>query len=145
MRFSPDKDNTAYTIRAYQARRITVISPAFSTEDANPGANEIQLTRSFVIAPKRLVENWPPQSLPELTLQHLQTIVDLDPELVILGTGSVIDFPAPALTEMLLTKGTESLYTKGIGVEIMDTAAACRTYNVLMHEGRHVVAALIID
>jgi len=137
MRFSPDKDNTAYTIRAYQARRITVISPAFSTEDANPGANEIQLTRSFVIAPKRLVENWPPQSLPELTLQHLQTIVDLDPELVILGTGSVIDFPAPALTEMLLTKG--------IGVEIMDTAAACRTYNVLMHEGRHVVAALIID
>lgn len=136
MRFAPDKDNTAYTIRSYQAKQVIVITPV-STYDDTVHVNEITLNRSFIIAPKHLVENWTPENLQELSMQHLQAITDLNPELVILGTGRVLQFPDPQLTESLLLKG--------IGVEIMDTAAACRTYNVLMHEGRHVVAALILD
>jgi uncharacterized protein len=137
MRFAPDKDNTAYTIRAYQPDQINVISPVVTGANGTAQVREITLTRSFIITREQLLENWPPQRLQELTSQDLQTIIDFDPELVILGTGRLQQFPAPALTELLLTKG--------IGVEIMDTAAACRTYNFLMHEGRHVVAALILD
>ena len=67
---------------------------------------------------------------------YLSLLEVLEPELVVLGTGSRLRFPPPALTAGLLAKG--------IGVEVMDTAAACRTYNVLMSEGRQVVAALLL-
>ena len=138
MRFAPDKDFTTYTIRSHQVGQINVTSPAASNDGIIIGqSNELVLTRSFIIAPKQLVEDWPPQHLQELSSQHLQVVLDLDPELVILGTGQLLEFPQPSLTESLLTRG--------IGIEIMNTAAACRTYNVLMHEGRHVVAALILD
>jgi len=136
MRFAPDRDNAAYTIRSYNAQQVSVIAPAGNNDEA-ASVYEVILTHSFIISPQRLVEDWLPENLQELTSAHLQQVADLTPELVILGTGRTLQFPTPALTESLLMKG--------IGVEIMDTAAACRTYNVLMHEGRHVVAALILD
>ena len=136
MRFAPDKDFGSYSVRSYQAGQITITLPISTDEESPLAVNELILTRSFIIAPRQLRENWPPQNVGELA-EHLQVVIDLEPELVILGTGRVLEFPPPSLTE--------SLYTKGIGVEIMDTAAACRTYNVLMHEGREVVAALIVD
>jgi uncharacterized protein len=137
MRFAPEKDDKAYTIRAYQPGQIRVISPATVDADGTGQARELILTCSFIISRQHLIENWPPQRLQELTSQQLQVILDFDPELVILGTGRTLNFP-PA-------EFTEPLTTRGIGVEVMDTAAACRTYNFLMHEGRHVVAALIMD
>jgi uncharacterized protein len=135
MRFAPDKDFGSYTVRAYQAGQVSIILP-FDPSQASPQENELTLIRSFIIAPKQLKEDWPPQSIADLTVEHLQTVIDLKPELVILGTGRNLEFPHPSITE--------PLFTKGIGVEVMDTAAACRTYNVLMHEGREVVAALIV-
>jgi len=140
MRFAPDKDFASYTIRAYQSRQVKILAPVESTAAVteNQAKNdEITLTHSFIIAPKQLKENWPPQKIAELTERHLQAVIDLQPELVLLGTGKSLEFPSPSITQ--------SLFTKGIGVEIMDTAAACRTYNVLMHEGRKVVAALIVN
>ncbi len=136
MRFAPDKDFGSYTVRSYQAGQVNIILPMASGEETAQD-NQLTLTCSFIIAPKQLKENWPPKSLTELTEEHLHAIIDLNPELVILGTGQTLEFPQPSLTELL--------YVKGIGVEIMDTAAACRTYNVLMHEGREVVAAIIVD
>ena len=119
MRFAPDKDNTAYTIRSYQLNQVSIISPATS-DNANSGQlNEIVLTHSFIVAPQRLLENWPPKSLTDLTSCDLQAVIDFDPELVILGTGRILNFPDSRLTELL--------YSKRIGVEIMDTAAASKS------------------
>ena len=68
---------------------------------------------------------------------HLAAIVEMRPEIVFLGSGAAFRFPEPALLA--------PLYRAGIGVEVMDTPAACRTYNILMGEGRNVVAALIVE
>ncbi|WP_455212201.1 Mth938-like domain-containing protein [Kaarinaea lacus] len=136
MRFTPDKDFGSYTVRSYEAGQVNIILPMEPGEET-PQDNQRTLTRSFIISPKYLKENWPPQNLSAITEEHLQAAIDLNPELIILGTGKILEFPQPSVTE--------SLFAKGIGVEIMDTAAACRTYNVLMHEGRDVVAALIVN
>ena len=69
--------------------------------------------------------------------EHFARIAALKPELVIFGSGARLRFPAPALLRPLIDAG--------IGVETMDTAAACRTYNVLLAEGRSVVAALLFS
>jgi uncharacterized protein len=136
MRFAPDKDFGSYTVRSYQAGQVNIIPPMDPAEKI-PQPDDLIVTRSFIVTPKQLQENWPPQSLAELAEEHLRAVIHFDPELVILGTGRKLDFPHPSLTE--------PLFSRNIGVEIMDTAAACRTYNVLVHEGREVVAAIIID
>jgi uncharacterized protein len=94
------------------------------------------LTKSFIVAPDRLVEDWPPQRFDELTGEHLQAALALEPEILIIGTGSQQHF-LPGELMAALSRG-------GIGVEVMDTAAACRTYNVLLSEDRKVVAALLM-
>jgi uncharacterized protein len=137
MRFAPDKDFSSYTIRSYEAGQVNLIVPVSEEDDRAGEINELALTRSFVVSPKQLIKDWAPQNISELTAEDLNVVMDLNPELVLLGTGKRIEFPSPALTE--------ALYNKGIGVEIMDTAAACRTYNVLMYEEREVVAALMLD
>lgn len=92
--------------------------------------------RSIIVTPKQLIKAWPPQTLPELTLEHLAAIVILQPMVVLLGSGSKLKFPNPAILE--------NLYKQNIGVEVMDTSSACRTFNVLVSEGRNVVAGLLI-
>ena len=92
--------------------------------------------RSVVVTPERIVADWRPDAFAELTAADFEAIRALDPEIVLLGTGSQLRFPAAALTR--------SLIDAGIGLEVMDTGAACRTYNVLMNEGRRVAAALLI-
>ena len=99
--------------------------------------NGRRLTKSFILTPQRLIENWPPASIDRLTEADLQALADLDCPIVLLGTGVRQRFPPPALLRTL----TE----RRIGVEVMDSGAACRTYNVLMAEGRDIVAALIIE
>lgn len=91
---------------------------------------------SLVVSGARLVTDWPATSLASLSADHLAAIVELKPEILLLGTGATFSFPDPALLA--------PLYKAGIGVEVMDTPAACRTYNILLGEGRNVVAALIV-
>jgi uncharacterized protein len=100
---------------------------------------EVNRTRhrsSLVVSADRLVTDWPAASIEALAGDHLAAIVEMAPEIVLLGTGAAFRFPEPALLA--------PLYKAGIGVEVMDTPAACRTYNILMGEGRNVVAALIV-
>ncbi len=91
---------------------------------------------SLVVSGDRLVTAWPAHSVEALSADHMAAILELKPEIVLLGTGPTFRFPEPALLA--------PLYKAGIGVEVMDTPAACRTYNILLGEGRNVVAALIV-
>lgn len=98
--------------------------------------NRMRHTQSLVVAGERIVSGWPAASIEALTADHMAAIVELGPEIVLLGTGAAFRFPEPQLLA--------PLHKAGIGVEVMDTPAACRTYNILLGEGRNVVAALIV-
>jgi len=91
---------------------------------------------SLVVSAERVVTDWPASSIESLTADHMAAILEMAPEIVLIGTGGAFRFPEPAMLA--------PLYKAGIGVEVMDTPAACRTYNILMAEGRNVVAALIL-
>jgi uncharacterized protein len=91
---------------------------------------------SLVVSGERIVTDWPATSVESLKPDHLAAIIELKPEIVLLGTGAKFTFPDQSLLA--------PLYKAGIGVEAMDTPAACRTYNILLGEGRNVVAALIV-
>ena len=104
-----------------------------------PGYVEVNRARhsaSLVVSATRVVTDWPAASVEALTADHLAAIVELKPEIVLLGTGPSFKFPEPARLA--------PLHKLGMGVEVMDTPAACRTYNILLGEGRNVVAALIL-
>jgi len=99
--------------------------------------NELVLERSCALAPDRLIEDWAgPARAAELEPAHLQPLLDLQPELVVLGTGSRQVFPPAAVMAAALTRG--------VGIEVMDNAAAARTYNILASEGRRVIVVLIL-
>ena len=94
--------------------------------------------RSSVVVPwKGLVTAWPADSFEALTEAHFEALAALKPELIIFGSGARIRFVKPALTKALIQAR--------IGLETMDTPAACRTYNVLLAESRSVVAALLFE
>jgi uncharacterized protein len=94
--------------------------------------------RSSVVVPWRgEVVRWPVDAFAGLTAEHFAALSALAPELVIFGSGARLRFPPAALLRPLIERR--------IGVETMDTAAACRTYNVLLAEGRSVVAALLFE
>ncbi|MDE2086595.1 MAG: Mth938-like domain-containing protein [Xanthomonadaceae bacterium] len=95
-----------------------------------------ELTDSFLLAPDRAVEHWPVHEVGALGADHVDALLDLQPELVLLGTGVRQAFPPAAFMAGFLRKG--------IGIEAMDNAAAARTYNLLAGEGRRVVAAFIL-
>jgi len=97
--------------------------------------NESRHTGSLIVLPNLLVTDWIAADFESLNESHFERLATLNPEVVLLGTGESHRFIHPRLSRAL----TES----GIGVECMTTAAACRTYNILMAEGRHVAAALI--
>ncbi len=80
---------------------------------------------------------WQAASFEALTPQHFERVAVLAPEVVIFGSGARLRFPPPPLVRALIEQR--------IGWEVMDTAAACRTYNVLASEGRRVLAALLLD
>jgi uncharacterized protein len=122
MEISLDTNQSTYQLRAYQAGKIQV--------------NQTWFEHSIIIAPEKLISDWPPQTLNDLQTEHFSAIIELNPTLVILGSGNTLIFPSPALLA--------PFYNKQIGVEIMDTSAACRTYSILAAEGRNVVAALLI-
>ena len=99
--------------------------------------NGTRHSRSLLVMPLELIADWPPSHAQSLTAAHLDAVLALQPEVVLLGTGARLLFP-PADVLRPMIEG-------GIGYEVMDTSAACRTYNILMAEGRRVLAALIIE
>ena len=105
-----------------------------------PDYVEINLVRhsgSILLLPETPVIPWPVSSFDDLSAEHFAMLVESAPEVVIFGSGERLRFPHPRLTA--------ALTAKRIGVETMDFKAACRTYNILMAEGRKVAAALLIE
>ena len=136
MQFNQDLNRGSYTIRSYSGGKISILVPSDSSDEQQNAPVVEELTSSFIMTPEMLIRNWPPASIEELNHQHLETITELQPEVVLIGTGEMLVFPDTQLTINLMEQG--------IGVEVMDTAAACRTYNVLMSELRRVALALIV-
>ena len=99
--------------------------------------NGMRHARSLLVTPLELIADWPPSRGEPLASTHLHAALALQPEVVLLGTGARLHFPPAEVLRPLIEAG--------IGYEIMDTSAACRTYNILMAEGRRVLAALVID
>jgi uncharacterized protein len=109
-------------IRQYGSGQVTVNRDVYRT--------------SIVVLPESLITDWPPAGFDALLPEHFERLAALRPEVLLLGTGARLRFPRPETTRAVLEAG--------IGFEVMDTAAACRTYNILMSEGRRVAAALLM-
>ncbi|MCS6762719.1 MAG: Mth938-like domain-containing protein [Candidatus Protistobacter heckmanni] len=99
--------------------------------------NQQCYTQPLIVMPEGPVIPWAPQGFAGLAEADFAPIAELAPELVIFGSGARLRFPHPRLTA--------ALTRRGIGVDTMDMKAACRTYNILMTEGRKVLAALLLE
>ncbi|MEN7529207.1 MULTISPECIES: Mth938-like domain-containing protein [unclassified Cupriavidus] len=105
-----------------------------------PGYVEINAVRheqSVLVLPQGDVEPWPVARFEDLEPAHFEALLEKMPEVVLLGTGQKLRFPHPRLTA--------ALARRHIGVDAMDLQAACRTYNILMAEGRRVAAILLVE
>jgi uncharacterized protein len=92
-------------------------------------------SRSLVVTAEFLIADWPVGKPEDIAPEHLEAILELRPEVVLIGTGRRQVFLQPALLM--------AFYQRGIGVEMMTTQAACRTFNVLISDNRKVAAALL--
>ena len=123
MKLHADQPNALNTITAY-----------------GPGYIEINAVRhetSVLVMPEGDIRPWPAARFEDLTAGQFEALLALGPEVVLLGTGDKLRFPHPRLTA--------ALASRHIGVDAMDLQAACRTYNILMAEGRKVAAVLLIE
>lgn len=123
MKMHQDSTNGSYRIVRYGPDGVQI--------------NEQLYTESLLLMPDQVVTPWPPKRFDELNGSHLAEAQNLNPEVILLGTGVQQQFPDRAVMRPLLKSG--------IGLEVMDTGSACRTFNILMGEGRRVLAALIIS
>lgn len=98
--------------------------------------NAVRHHRSLIVLPERLIENWVDGDFDSLQETDFTLLLPLKPEVVLLGTGQRHRFIHPSITHHLTSAG--------ISIECMATAAACRTYNILMAEGRQVATALLL-
>lgn len=122
MKLQPDRFDTLF-INAYAEDWIAV-----SGEKKH---------HSVVVSSQGQCSDWSCRSFAELSQDHFDRLAADQPEVVIFGSGAKLRFVSPALLRGLIERG--------IGVETMDTAAACRTYNILAQEGRRVVGALLLE
>lgn len=99
--------------------------------------NKVRHDSNLLLSAERIVNDWAPGGFDRLSASDFDAVLELAPEVVIVGTGARQRFPAPQLLRPLIEAG--------IGFEVMDLAAACRTYNILASEGRAVAAALLLD
>jgi uncharacterized protein len=123
LKLHQDSSGALNTVTAYGAHYVDV--------------NLVRHETSIVLLPDAPVAAWPVSSFDALTPGHFELLLEQSPELVVFGSGSRLRFPHPRLTAQLSAQR--------IGVETMDFMAACRTYNILMAEGRRVCAALLIE
>ena len=115
----------------FAARAISAYGPGYVA------LGDTRLTRSCLLGPDGIDAAWGPDAFEGLDADHFAALAALPCDVTLLGTGARQRFPAPALLRPLIEAGR--------GIEVMDTAAACRTWNVLIAEGRAVAAALIIE
>ncbi len=123
MKLQSDPHSGANTITGYGVGYVEI--------NKTPYAHAVVLTSDGGIS------EWPVQSFENLEAHHFSQLIDLKPELILIGTGSRQHFPKPELLKALIQAK--------IGFEIMDSQAACRTYNILVGEGRQVLLALIVE
>lgn len=121
MRFTQDSSSGVNLIRAYQAGELRINGEVYRG--------------SVILSPSAILEEPALRDVGDLSAEHGARILALEPELVLLGTGQRQTFPAASFGAGFLRLG--------IGFEVMDTGAACRTFNVLVSEQRHVVAVLL--
>jgi len=122
VKFQPDSLDGVNTIARHDGGSVWIGNQSYSGSVIVPWSGPVRA--------------WAPADFNALTQAHFDEVLQLQPELVIFGSGARLRFPAPALLRELIARR--------IGVESMDSAAACRTYNVLVSEGRTVVAALLL-
>ncbi len=122
MKLSEDYSNGSNIIRGYNKAGIDINGLIYST--------------SLVVSNYYLKPDWPVKHIEELQQDHLQIIVETRPEVVIIGTGKQLQFPHPELYAAVINQG--------MGIEFMDSVAACRTYNILLSENRRVTAGIIL-
>ena len=120
MKLHPDTPSGQNTVTAYGPGYVTI--------------NGRRYEHSMIVMPDRLELDWPVTTLESLQTEHL---LSLQCDVVLLGTGAKQRFPAASILR--------AMFEARVGIEVMDTPAACRTYNILMAEGRNVAAALIIE
>ena len=92
--------------------------------------------QSVVVMAGQVRTDWPATDFASLTAAHFEYFLELKPEILLLGTGAKQQFAHPSLYGPLIQAR--------IGIEFMDTPAACRTYNILVAEDRHVIAAVLL-
>ncbi len=122
MKLSEDYTYGTNVIRAYSGDGIEV--------------NDTAYQQSLIIAATQLIDDWQVRQVDDLSEQHWQQILEMNPEVIIIGTGEQIVFPHPS--------SYAAVIQQGIGIEFMDSMAACRTYNILLSEDRSVVAGIIL-
>jgi uncharacterized protein len=120
-----------------QAERIEGTNAIARHSPEGVVVNGIAHTRSVIVPAQGTVVEWQVESFDGLCEADFEKLLPFQPELVIFGSGARLRFPPPACLRALMRQR--------IGFEAMDTPAACRTYNVLLAEGRSVVAALLFD
>ncbi|MEE9492220.1 MAG: Mth938-like domain-containing protein [Gammaproteobacteria bacterium] len=123
MKFTQHHDKSSHPIKSYLDGVVIV--------------GETEYRQSLVIAPDSIVTDLLPAAVADLTGEHFTALIDSGADVILLGTGSTLSFPDQALMAQVLAQQ--------VGLEVMDTAAACRTYNVLLSEGRNMIAALLLD
>jgi uncharacterized protein len=122
MGLSLDENSAHYQIKSYKPGNIQI--------------NEQVYSKSLILSPSHLIENWRPQLIADLIQQDFDVIIELSPAILLIGTGATLAFPDIDVYGDLINEG--------IGVEVMDTRRACHTFMALAAEDRNVVAALII-
>ena len=110
---------------------VTAYGTGYVTVDGS------RLEQSFILTSTQLITDWKVRSVGDIGDLGVEELTTLNCDIVILGTGNTQRFPAPKLLQPLLARR--------IGVEVMDNFAACRTYNILLAEGRAVALAVIME
>lgn len=123
------------TIQSYKSGEINIALSGNHSEDIHSNALQC-MTDSFILTPSRIIKDWGYSDVAEFTIDSFKPLIEQQPELVILGTGGKLTFPNHQILQ--------SFQLAGIGVEVMNTASACRTFNVLVSENRYVIAGLLI-
>jgi uncharacterized protein len=123
MKISLDHPGTAHVVRAWAPGSVRIGDRTYD--------------RSLIVTASTLIEGWRPRRAEELSSADLEPVLGLKPEVLLIGTGTRQHFPERS--------ALAALYAARLGFEIMDTGAACRTYNLLVAEGRNVAAALIVE
>ena len=123
MKLHQDSSGALNTVTGYGADYVDV--------------NLVRHESSILLLPDTPVVDWPVSSFDALGPEHFEQLLEQAPEVVVFGSGARLRFPHPRLTA--------ALTARRVGVETMDFMAACRTYNILMAEGRRVAAALLIE